>query len=523
MRIPRALDAAEDLSKAVIQPLQLEKWKKKPFRHQVADTSSLVERPYFGLFAEMGTGKTKTTIDAACELRSQGKIDCVLVVAPASVRGVWSKRDDDPELMGEIQKHSWLRNCVVDYHSQVKTLWQDPGEVELYWFVTSYEFIRNVDHRVDLAELLNGHKVLMACDESSFIKNRTAAQTKACVKLGQKVDRRVILNGTPMNNPLDLWSQMYFLHPGILPYANYFAFRSTFARIDTRCGFPKILGWQNLDMLQKQIAPHVVRREKKDCLDLPPKIYLTPVEVKLKDETWAIYKKMRDEAVVWLGNNPSLASQGGVRVMRLLQITSGFLGGIVDYDEDDPRPLDPGRSQEAGARTEEIGREKLDFLMEWTARLIGEKPDLKIITWCWFRHELERVARDMRRILPTYRIYGGEGKDERSAAEAKFRKTDDPEPALLAAQQAAGGFGLNLIAADTVVYMSNCRSIIKRQQSEDRPHRSGQTKPVTYLDILATGPQGQKTVDHIAVKALRDGQDLANWTCSAWKRALLEE
>jgi SNF2 family DNA or RNA helicase len=60
-------------------------------------------------------------------------------------------------------------------------------------------------------------------------------------------------------------------------------------------------------------------------------------------------------------------------------------------------------------------------------------------------------------------------------------------------------------------------------QSEDRVHRPGQTRNVLVLDMLATGPAGQKTIDHRVVKRLREKNDLANWTVQAWKRELLEE
>src|SRR5579864_2081130 len=274
-------------------PLHIERWKRKPYRHQIDDTRSLFDFVFFGLLNEMGTGKTKTTIDAACELAFWGKIDTVLVVAPASVRSVWTNKDDNPDLDGEIHKHSWLRNLVFEFHSRDRIAWQDAGEPELYWVVTNYEFIRNVDHRERLEVLLKGRKVFMVCDESSFIKSRTADQTKQCVKLGKRSLKRTLLNGTPGNNPLDLYSQMNWLDGGtktILPYDNFIAYREEFTRLDTRFGYPKVLGWKNLDKLQAHIAPYVVRREKKDCLDLPPKIYLTPVEVTLSPKTWDIYK-----------------------------------------------------------------------------------------------------------------------------------------------------------------------------------------------------------------------------------------
>ena len=483
-------------------------WKSKPYKHQVQDVVLLMEHEYFGLLNEMGCGKSKSVVDAACELWRVGAIDTVLVVSPATVRSVWIEPSLD--LPGEIRKHAWVDSCVLEFHNPIKIAWKDDNPM-LYWVVTNYEYLRQEKHREELKKLLHGHRVLMVCDESSYIKNRQAAQTKACIEMGKLARRRVILNGTPVGNtPLDLWSQCNFLSPAILPFKNFFHFRAMFAILGGWHN-KQIIEYQNLDQLQRFIAPYVVRREKKDCLDLPEKIF-TQCEVPLSESTWKVYKQMRDEAVVWLDENPTMAAQAGVKVMRLSQITSGFLGGF--------------RSDEGAVEEEphavELGREKLDLLREWVAARLEERPDVKIICWCRFRPELERVAEDLKDLLPTYRLYG-QGHKERVEAVQRFSDVSNPKPALLAGQVQAGGFGLNLVAADHVVYLSNSFSLLNRLQSEDRVHRPGQTHHVLYLDVLATGPKGQKTVDHHIVKALRTKQDIATWTVAAWKKALVEE
>lgn len=476
----------------------------KPYKHQEEGIKLLLEHDYFGLFHEMGCGKSLQVVHAACKLQEQGKIDVVLVVAPAAVRSVWI----NPEF-GEVKKHAFVPSMVCEYHNPVKVIWSDK-DARLVWFVTNYEFVRSETHRKNLLKLLKGRKVMMVADESSLLKNRSAAQTKACLKIGLECDRRVILNGTPIaNNPLDLWSQMQFLSKDILPYANYYSFRATFARMAPHCSFPKILGWQNLDRLQDQIAPYVIRREKKDCLDLPEKIF-TIREVPLTADTWKVYTQMREEAVVWMDENPSMAAQAGVKVLRLSQIAGGFLGGF--QTDEDPEP-----------QVKEIGREKLNVLREYVTSLLADKPNLKIIVWGRFRAELERVYTEFADIIPTYLLYGGQTKDDRSSAIDRFSRVEDKGPALLAAQVRAGGLGLNLVAADHVVYLSNDFSLMTRLQSEDRNHRPGQRNNVLYLDLIATGPKGEKTIDSTVLAALKSKNDLATWTSSAWKRALTED
>jgi SNF2 family DNA or RNA helicase len=485
--------------------LQLERWKIKPYAHQVEGVKLLLEHESFGLFDEMGVGKSAQVINAACLLRERLLVDVVQIISPAAVRSVWI----NPEF-GEIKKHSWLPSRVFEFHHKIKIIWQD-RDPRLEFMVTNYEYLRSEDHLEALKTILHGRKVMVVLDEASFIKNRQAIQTKACLNLGRLAARRVILNGTPIgNNPLDLWSQANFLSPRILPYKNFFSFRHAFA---TMGGFhgKQIVSWQNLDKLQDLMAPHVIRREKKDCLDLPEKIK-TQVEVPLSEATWKIYKAMKDEAVVWMEENPSMAAQAGVRVMRLQQICSGFLGGFIP-DED---------KLDEGPEAREIGREKLDFLINWVKERLEEKPGIKIICWCHFRAEIDRGALELSSLLETHKLYG-QGRAERDAAVTRFSDVNNPKPAILFGQVQAGGFGLNLVAADHVVYLSNTFSLMNRLQSEDRVHRPGQKNNVLYVDVLATGPKGQRTVDHAVFKSLGKKEDMASWTVSAWKRVLEED
>jgi len=432
------------------------------------------------------------------------------------VRGVWI--DEDPEL-GEIKKHAWLPSRVYEFHNPTRMIWQDE-EPKLEFVVSNFEFIRNPEHREKLKTMLHGRRVMMVVDESSFIKSRQAAQTKACLDLAKVCERRYILNGTPVTqSPLDLWSQLNFLSPRILPYKNFYHFRSDYCCLGGWHN-KQIVRFQNLDKLQTLAAPHVIRREQKDCLDLPPTTE-THVEVPLTEATWRIYKEMRDEAVVWLDENPSLAAQAGVRIMRLSQITAGFLGGFLVEDRGVDGNL-PAQGPYLTEPAQEIGREKLDWLRGFVEERLAEDPTRKFITWCRFRPEIERVARDLADLLPTYRLYG-QAKKERVEAVGKFSKVDNVQPALLAAQPQAGGFGLNLIAADINVYMSHDHSLMRYLQSKERSHGPGQTKNVLYVSVLAIGPKQQKTIDHAIVKVLRSHQDLATWTCQAWKRALTEE
>jgi SNF2 family DNA or RNA helicase len=119
------------------------------------------------------------------------------------------------------------------------------------------------------------------------------------------------------------------------------------------------------------------------------------------------------------------------------------------------------------------------------------------------------------------------GSQKREAREAAIQlldpRTTPSGPVIVGGIPKSGGMGLNLVASHDAVYMSNDYNLMTRKQSEDRIHRSGQVRACSYFDIVATGPKGQKTVDHLILKALRDKDNLATWTTSAWVHALTEE
>jgi SNF2 family DNA or RNA helicase len=120
-------------------------------------------------------------------------------------------------------------------------------------------------------------------------------------------------------------------------------------------------------------------------------------------------------------------------------------------------------------------------------------------------------------------LWGSQKKQERAdALRLLDPRTAPTGPVVVVGTPKTGSLGLNLTAAHTVIYMSNDYSLMTRKQSGDRVHRPGQRHVVSYFDVVATGPQGQKTIDHTILKALQTKQDLASWTTAAWLAELRE-
>jgi len=567
------------------QEYHLDRCRMSPFDHQVVGIQALVTNPFFALFDEMGAGKTKQVIDAAQVMFHLGIIDKVIVVCPAAVRSVWF----DMEL-GELAKHLWdnTSSIAMEFHSQSRK-WVKKGTIEdeagptkrLEWVVTNYDFLRRATKVgktktfVNLDKLKDywGSKTLLVLDESSAVKNWDTDQFRSCAALRGKCGRVVLLNGTPIaNNPLDMFAQGELMHSKILECKHFYQFRARYAKMG---GFlnKEIIGWHQLDDLQRRFLPYVLRRLKEDCLDLPPKLPPVLLEVPMTTHTWnKYYKPMRDDMVAWLTETEvSVAQQAITKAMRLAQIVSGFLGG-VDEAVQEARQIEldvkiasaisqqhrpawiPGETTmpEAppiveppvvldGSPVVEIGREKLDWFLDWFAERLKSDRNFKLLLWVRFRPELARIEKEFKIRFPHVAvgaIHGDQRPDkyakvdgvrtlvelgERALALRLLDPRTAPEgPVLVIGTVTTGGMGLNLTSSHTVMYLSNDRSLKDRLQSEDRVHRPGQTHEdgVSYFDVAATGPNGQKTIDHAIIKALHEKKSLATWTQAAWLDAL---
>jgi SNF2 family DNA or RNA helicase len=137
---------------------------------------------------------------------------------------------------------------------------------------------------------------------------------------------------------------------------------------------------------------------------------------------------------------------------------------------------------------------------------VVEETDGKIIIWANYRHDIEAIKLALSKEYGMNSVgmyYGDTDDDERKRVLEEFQKPNS-EMRFFVGNPSTGGYGLTLTAAHTMVYYSNSFDLEKRLQSEDRAHRIGQTKNVTYIDLIAVG-----TIDEKIVKALRDKIDIA--------------
>lgn len=468
-------------------------YKFPPFDHQIEGSTLLRENKYFALFDEMGTGKSKTIVDAMSQMFYSKQLDVVILVCPNQVKSQWANPewgqivthtpDDIPITISRIDASKPMHKWVV-YNTE-----KDSGQ-SLYWIVVNYEALRLARIQNILSEIMSHETVAMVLDESTYIKNYTALQTKACTKLGLLADRRYILNGTPISkSPMDYFSQFRFLHPNIIGIDKFIIFRSHYAVMGGHQvnGRPvQVVGYQNLAELVNKIRPFYRRVTKEECLDLPKKLYQV-MEVEMTEQQDALYKTMKDNLLAFVDGRLIVAPIVLTKILRLSQLASGF---VTDHNEVEKltKYLD--------------GSPKIDLAVK-----LAQESDDQVVIFTMFAPEVVLLQKALSQAGLSYgEIHGGVKIEDR---EKSIKHFQDGNLDVMVCQIATGGLGIELSAAGLVIFLSNSYSYAIRSQAEDRVHRSGLKHNVTYVDILATRNKGGQTIDHTIQKAVSTKKDVA--------------
>ena len=472
------------------------KFKTKPYKHQLTALEKSWNKETYAYFMEMGTGKTKVLIDNLAMLYDKGKVDGALIIAPKGVVKTWYEQELPTHLPNHIENVTvlWQSNITKTQQEKLDGLFET--ETSLHILIMNVEAF-STDKGVKFAtKFLNSHRTLMAIDESTTIKTPAAKRTKNIIKLGKDSKYSRIMTGSPVTkNPLDLYSQCEFLDPWLLNFASYYAFRNRYAEMRTMHlrgrSIQVVHAFQNLSELSEKLQSFSYRVLKEDCLDLPPKNFIKRHIVLTPDQK-KVYEQMKKEAMATLNGKVTSTMTVLTQLMRLHQITCGHFTA----DDGSVQLIDSNRIKE---------------LMN-----ILEETEGKAIIWANYQRDVNEI---IKHIVKNYGegsvvdYYGLTPQEERQDNIRKFQNGD--ECRFLVGTTQTGGYGITLTKANTVIYYSNGYDLEKRLQSEDRAHRIGQNKNVTYIDIIC-----EKTVDEKIVKALRNkiniasevlGEDLKQW------------
>ena len=472
------------------------KFKTKPYKHQLTALEKSWNKDNFAYFMEMGTGKTKVLIDNLAMLYDKGRVDGALIVAPKGVIGTWYNQELPTHLPNHIENVSvlWQPNINKKQKEKLDTLFET-GE-DLHILIMNVEAFSTEKGTEFAKKFLRSHKSLVAIDESTTIKNPKAKRTKNITDLSQLAKYRRIMTGSPVTkNPLDLYSQCEFLHPYLLDFTSYYAFRNRYAEMKTLHMHGRqiqiVSNFKNLGELSDTLKNFSYRVLKEDCLDLPDKIYIKR-NISLTTEQQKVYKSMKEKALAILNGKQVTSVSVLTQLMRLHQITCGHF------------VADDGSVQE-------VKSNRLNELMD-----VLEEIEGKAIIWAHYQHDIKKIIKSIEKVHGPGSVvdyYGLTAQEHRQPNIKKFQ--EDDKCRFIVGTPQTGGYGITLTQANTVVYYSNGYDLEKRLQSEDRAHRIGQKKSVTYVDIMA-----EETVDEKIVKALRKkiniasevlGEDLRDW------------
>jgi SNF2 family DNA or RNA helicase len=456
-------------------------YKTNPYEHQRNALNQSAEKTQWAYFMEMGTGKTKVTIDNMAYLFLQRKIMAALVIAPKSVYTNWESEIEIhmPDVI-RYKTYKWNIDKPKDYHELSKLK-------DLKIFLINVEALstkRGFDACVDY---LRENKLnFVVLDESTTIKNRSAKRTKNILALQRLSHMRRILTGSPITkSPLDLYTQCQFLSPELLGFSSYLAFRNRYAEMtDIPVGSGRFISvpkyYKRLEELEQKLKQFATRIRKDQCLDLKPKVRQKRY-IELEGESKKIYEKLRTNALAIVEDSTISFSNKLTEIIKLHQVCNGFT------KNDDGEILT-------------LHKSKINALDE-----ILEETDGKVIVWANYLyniHEIIKFLEDKYGKESIVSIYGDINVQKRK--EAVDRIQTDSKTRFLVGNPTTGGFGLTLTAVNTVIYYSNNYNLEVRMQSEDRAHRMGQKGTVVYIDIVA-----KNTLDEAIMKSLTSKGQIA--------------
>ena len=476
------------------------KFKTKPFKHQAEALEKACDQQYYAFFMEMGTGKTKVAIDNLAMLYLKNKVDAALIIAPKGVYDNWVTLEIPKHLPDEVpvKMMRWQPRLSKTYQKELEIFVKHRFDGHKIFVMNIEALSTSKGTKIAGVFLIQNEDNMIIIDESTTIKNRGASRTKNLMTLKGYSSYRRILTGSPITkSPMDLYSQCSFLSTRALNFSSYYAFQGRYAIIKQRAfgarSFQEIVGYRNLEELNEKLEQFSTRTLKEECLDLPDKLY-TRRNITMSDEQNSVYNQMKKLALAQLDSG-ELSTTASIltQIMRLQQICCGFFQPDV-------------------GEIRQLPNNRLSELLDITDELQG-----KAIIWASFTHDIQQIARSLRdRFGPdsVALYYGDTPQEDRQKIVHKFQDMTS-ELRFFVGQPKTGGYGITLSAATTVIYYSNSYDLENRLQSEDRAHRIGQKKNVTYIDLVCPN-----TIDEKILEALKSkinlsqkvfGEEARNW------------
>ena len=423
----------------------------KPMRHQEDALAKLLPIKWGAAFMDMGTGKSLTAIIMAASRQARGKIDHVIWFTPVSLMD---------NVRRQIKEHTGTDEQVHVFSANTNEL-TVPG---CFWYVVGLESMGSSNRTVLTVHKLITERAMIIIDESDKIKEHRAKRTKRLTLLARLARYRLIMTGTPISQGIvDLYAQMSFLSPKILGYNSFYSFAANHLEYSDKYR-GMIVKSHNTEELANKIKPYVYQVTKDQCLDLPDKQYinricfLTDEQKQAYELTKEFYLEMADmmvhsdsewEKTLWLFR----------LFASLQQIASGYINeyGKKRYFE----------------------HKRLELLQQVISEIADDES---IIIWCKYLHDIQAISQALAEDWGQYQVceyHGSLSTQERNANESRFHAGAK----FFLATPSTGGHGLTLVESSYVIFYNSSFKYSERIQAEDRAHRIGQTRKVTYISL----------------------------------------
>ncbi len=419
----------------------------RPYQEEGLGWLQFLRRHRFGgiLADDMGLGKTVQTLAHLVLEKQQGRLNKPsLIVAPVSTLGNWQQ---------EIHRFAPELTCLTLHGSRRRESFPLIDTVDIV--ITGYPLLQ-----LDGEVLQAREFYLVILDEAQMIKNPRAKVSQAARAL--RAEYRLCLTGTPVENHLgELWSLFDFVQPGLLGGERHFQ-RHYRTPIEKNGNRPRA------QALAQRLAPFLLRRTKDAVAqDLPPKTEIV--------ESIVLDEKQRDfYDGIRLATHRRIQEVVQQQGLARSQIT--ILDALLKLRQAccDPRLLDV-----AAATRDEIPSAKLDWLSTVLPELIAEGR--RVLLFSQFTSMLRLIEAAVTALSIPYCLLTGETQ-HRAEVIARFQTGAVP---LFLISLKAGGTGLNLTAADTVIHYDPWWNPAVEAQATDRAHRIGQDKPVFVYKLIA--------------------------------------
>jgi superfamily II DNA or RNA helicase len=400
-----------------------------------------------GILADdMGLGKTLQTIALLAGEKQAGRLTKpTLLLMPTSLVGNWQR---------ELAKFAPSLEVTALHGPKRRSLFSRAFASDIV--LTTYPLLLR-----DLASYQKEQFYYLVLDEAQVIKNRQSLVTRAVSSLA--ADHRLCLSGTPIENSLEeLWSMFEFLMPGFLGKVD--DFRARFRQAIESEG-----GADELRALRGRVAPFVLRRMKEEVArDLPPKTELIrPVE--LMGDQRELYESIRIAAHAQV--------RRAIQKLGLSRSTIPILDALMKLRQVccDPRlvAVDAARKVRTSA--------KYDLFFELLVDQLGRGR--KVLVFSQFTAMLALLAEGMReRGVRFVALTGSTTHRQKPIDEFSEGRAD-----VFLISLKAGGTGLNLTSADTVIHYDPWWNPAAQAQATDRAYRIGQTRPVFVHSLIVAG------------------------------------